>query len=600
MLSVPMSIFARIFTHLVFISLAWALPDGNLRTSQYSRVVVIPDVHGDGYALVRSLWLALRVVDTETPVIDFGLLCGYFDNMYANGTYPDVPVSASADVAVVQLGDLVDRGPDSSYAIHIIEAIPRIIGWHTLSLYGNHEIMSMLGVSAQFIHPDDEWSMGGPEERAKAFGLGGHLFEKMANSFVGLARIVSDKAPVFADPMDARNPATLFVHGGVDMGWLRDRLRIKSGDVNSFNVVAQNIVLSGPTGFLEDLNMDDSILWDRILANGDEWYVCYRLIDPILTHFKVARIILGHTPQEDRMAKTRCGGKIILADVMMSRWMTTRDVDEASMKGGRPVAIVMEMAHDGTLDSIVAHYTDLKYGSLADQRVLYYSRPPPLPPATEVQRVGVRKPRYIRTAAAMRFFGPLKSTAVVTTTIPPAGEEPMYPFPKLKQLLYRDTVVVLMTAQLGTVTGIINVFFKPSKMVHVVDGALSRLPGFPSVVDTGKVPRGEWVPSGLSGATYRYLFLETACVDTLAGRILRGGLVMDIHEQVTSIMHRMHAAGYIIGLSFSTDVMDFFGTNSEGSQIYLINWSRVQPSVFNGHALVEAALVRKAFGPGAM
>ena len=78
----------------------------------------------------------------------------------------------------------------------------------------------------------------------------------------------------------------------------------------------------------------------------------------------VFRIIVGHTPQADFAAKTRCGGRIVLADVMMSRWMVAEAVDETSSVGGRPVAIVMSLnAPTHELDAITAHFTELKTGT---------------------------------------------------------------------------------------------------------------------------------------------------------------------------------------------------------------------------------------------
>ena len=175
-------------------------------------------------------------------------------------------------------------------------------------------------------------------------------------TYLGMARLHSGDREIAG----STNPNTLFVHGGVDLEWLRDRSL--PGSVLDINRYTRGSVLTKRA--MADFVKGESILWTRILATNSEDDVCGALIDEILAHFKVARIIVGHTPQEDYLAKTRCGGKIILTDVMMSRWMTNASHPEDDMTGGRPVAVIMKMNDDGGLQSIVAHYTDLATGTV--------------------------------------------------------------------------------------------------------------------------------------------------------------------------------------------------------------------------------------------
>ena len=509
------------------------LRDGNLKTSEFSQIVVIPDTHGDVVALLRSLLLAIQVAD-EPAVVTASSFMDLFRLAIDNDTYPATPLSTATDIALVQLGDLVDRGPYSHDCVRTISAIPRIIGWPVIALYGNHEIMTFLEISGEFVHPNDTVRMGGPDERKAAFRPGGSMYESIAGKFLHVARLVSDRTPV-ADWWHFRNPATLFVHGGVDMQWMAKELG--TSDVNVLNLIAQSAVLDGEESDLKTLNEDDSFVWSRVLAKGNERLVCEFIIDPILRHFKVGRVVLGHTPQLDKRAKTRCGGKIILTDVLMSRWMTSMVVDEKSGKGGRPVAIVLKVDEkDGLLDSIVAHYTDLATGTEHERDELYV----------------------------------------------PSRLEATLPFPRLLELVSRSKAVVILRAE----AGIVNIFLDQKDM-DLYDVKHPLLPG---LADRGMVPTGAWFPGGSASGSYQYVFIRTDCVHPIA--LL--GISEAVRDGITAIMHIVHESGHVIGISSSVDVVDFFGANSNGTQVALINWSRIQPRQFDGHDLVEAGFIRRA------
>ena len=44
-------------------------------------------------------------------------------------------------VALVQLGDIMDRGPQSLYSYKILASIETAIGWKVIQLAGNHDLM---------------------------------------------------------------------------------------------------------------------------------------------------------------------------------------------------------------------------------------------------------------------------------------------------------------------------------------------------------------------------------------------------------------------------------------------------------------------------
>ena len=78
------------------------LRDGNLKTSEFSQIVVIPDTHGDVVALLRSLLLAIQVAD-EPAVVTASSFMDLFRLAIDNDTYPATPLSTATDIALVQL-----------------------------------------------------------------------------------------------------------------------------------------------------------------------------------------------------------------------------------------------------------------------------------------------------------------------------------------------------------------------------------------------------------------------------------------------------------------------------------------------------------------
>lgn len=341
----------RLALNSLFWCAATSFPEtGELSATDFSEVIVIPDVHGDSDALLRSLYLGYS--KTEGAKRSFNRFDKAFSDYVLSGIYPNETLSSRRDVALVQLGDLVDRGPDSAYCISIILAVQEMIGWKTVVLYGNHELLNMPGpkLKKTFVSKMDVLGFGSAAARSHSFMPGGYYFERMIGSFVGFARISSTDQNFSS----ASNPATLFVHGGINLDWIAKTLSPDEAwtldDLNEeFTSLVQDETVRNT-----ELGKASSVLWTREFTEKAEKDLCGDKLDRILNYFKVARIIVGHTPQSDNRAKWRCDGRIILADAAMSRWMN--DDEEAA-----PVAIIISIdpsTYD--LQSIVAHYSDLE------------------------------------------------------------------------------------------------------------------------------------------------------------------------------------------------------------------------------------------------
>ena len=520
-----------------------AMDVGEIWADAYSHVVVIPDVHGDIEALLRSLWLAHRKIEPD-GALAFDDFSRPF-NMALTGGHPILEplLGMKPDVALVQLGDLVDRGPFSSACVFAMALVPQVLGWRVVRLYGNHEIMSFMGESSQFVHPADEAFFGGAAFRNAAYAPGGELFRAIASNFIGVARLL----PTPGRPAPVHNPATLFVHGGMDMDWLFFDLDVASDDIAELNEEVEIAVLYGS---LSLLNQEESILWTRDLAQVDEAVICGKPLEEILDHFQVARIIVGHTPQSDGVAKARCGGRIILADVMMSRWMTGGLVDEHAKVGGNPVALIMTIDRQTQeLESIIAHHTDLRTGTIDRHTEL-------VPSLRETQRT-----------ASLRV-----DEFPVPTASPISDNDFWHPWPVPKRTRLDDSPqrgalvsssphVAIVEATAGDFSGVMNILAIPGPDEVLLD----RMGKFPLL------------PRRIASVALPDIFLVTACTVALrdwmsAGNVPTGSML----AQVVAAMHSLHANHIVVGLDSRDAVTQMFATDLVGAEVRLINWASVR------------------------
>jgi hypothetical protein len=354
-----------------------------ISASQYSQVVVLPDVHGDLDALLHSLLLALRRIDVVD--ISFQAFAEPFYNLiYAvigtlsrqdtfdlSELYPKPAMSPRQDVVIVQLGDLVDRGPYSVECIFAMAVIPAIIGWKTVQLYGNHELWNLEQYFEYVHHRDgDLFELLSPNNaasfRQEAFtSPNGMIYKHLISQFLGLGVLHASPSTQYKDRSE--DPRTLFLHGGIDLEWLGD-VAPNAQSFDEINTKVTDLIRRSAEGELTHIDEPVSILWNRVLAQAPEPEVC-TTADLILQHFQVARIVIGHTPQDDMKVKTRCKGAIILADVRMSRWMIS-DFHEGELSSGQPIAIIMTIdPSNEQLQSIDVHYGDIETESITSVKL---------------------------------------------------------------------------------------------------------------------------------------------------------------------------------------------------------------------------------------
>ena len=285
-----------------------------------------------------------------SETINFTAFSDLFASAIDLGVMPTAPLYHNTDVAMVQMGDMVDRGKFGKRCIFILTLVQEIIGWTTLPLYGNHDLFSMIGAPyPDLIHPEEDIDRAGGE-----ITKGGVLWNALVRQSFLVVRL---NGPRGLSMRSRLNPSTLFVHAGIDLGWFLKNTDLSRdlatpANIDDINNIVERKVRTRSPGHLDDLfNDPTSPLMTRKTIDGDADVSCAQL-GTILLKFNVARIIVGHTPQRNRVVNTLCAGRLILTDVMISRWMTSSNHSADDMSGGQPSAVVIRLDSAGLLDSI--------------------------------------------------------------------------------------------------------------------------------------------------------------------------------------------------------------------------------------------------------
>ena len=268
------------------------------------RIVAIGDVHGDYEQFIKVLQSA--------ELID------------ASGNW------IGGKAHLVQTGDIVDRGPDSRAIMDLLirlEQQANAAGGAVHTLIGNHEAMDVYGdlryVSAA------EFSAFRPLNLKTDQQFAYDAQSNTVNTIVAEpARSASQAIPGVAEWTAAfgaegvygrwirshnavvKIDRTLFVHAGLGQkyaDWSLDRINdTVRQELRDFNQLHGGIATD-----------EQGPLWFRGLAEGDE-STYQPLVDQLLKHFDVDRIVIGHSDSNAAITP-RFHGKVILIDVGLSR-----------------------------------------------------------------------------------------------------------------------------------------------------------------------------------------------------------------------------------------------------------------------------------------
>jgi len=291
------------------LAFAAALLPGAIRAQPApARIVAVGDIHGDNDA-----WLA---VARAAGLID------------AKGRW------AGGKTVLVQLGDVVDRGPDSLKTIRHLMKLQREAarkGGRVIVLVGNHEAMNMIG-DLRYVHPGEYKAFTDRDSgarRDRVYEANRTAIEAayrardptmspaairdawMTTTPLGMLEHQAAWRPdgeigkwIMSNPAVVKLGDTLFVHGGISSAYAG----LSVEDINRRVASALKSVDAAPTAIIND---PAGPLWYRGLISrnaGDEAMQAPipqgmtaplsidQEIDLVLKSYGVKRIVVGHTP----------------------------------------------------------------------------------------------------------------------------------------------------------------------------------------------------------------------------------------------------------------------------------------------------------------
>jgi hypothetical protein len=341
----------------IFLLFAAAIqrPDG--------RIIAVGDVHGD--------------LDRFTAILQrAGLVDASRQWIGGNAT-------------LVQLGDLVDRGPKSRAVLDLVMSLekeaPKRGGAVLLNL-GNHEVMNIMGDMGYVVAADyASFADNRSEQRRKAaFGAYSRL-ESRKGRTANEDSWMKSHPPGFVEHREAYGPAgkygkwlrglpaatrvgdSIFLHGGINpaLGLANvDQINSKvKAELQAFDKIVRYMIdkqLALPFFTLEELaqaageeigktravteqdrahlqilaELLQAVNWLSVHSEGPLWFRGYnnwsdedgeQKAQQVIQSLAVKRIVVAHTPQPGGRIRSRFGGKLFLIDT--------------GMIGGRPSAL---------------------------------------------------------------------------------------------------------------------------------------------------------------------------------------------------------------------------------------------------------------------
>ncbi|MGQ9662595.1 MAG: metallophosphoesterase [Kiritimatiellia bacterium] len=276
----------RLLSHFVPFALAIVVQAGGAEVpcvwSNVERIVAVGDIHGDYGRLVEVLQAAGLIDKTNG-------WCG-------------------GKAHLVQMGDVLDRGPDSRRAMDllmILEKQAAAAGGAVHALIGNHEAMVLSG-DYSYVHPGEIEAFGDLENFRKAFAPDGE-YGRWILSHNGVIRIND----------------IIFAHGGLPPS------------VRPISLLEINQMIRRDLADPQDGNpevMDSrSPLWYRGLALMADDEQSSENMDRFLKLSGASRIVIGHTVSKGGIG-LRANGRVLMVDVGLSRYYVN----------GPAVALVIE------------------------------------------------------------------------------------------------------------------------------------------------------------------------------------------------------------------------------------------------------------------
>lgn len=265
------------------------------------RIVAVGDIHG-GYKAFVDVLRTASLIDGK-------------DRWIGGRTH------------LVQMGDVIDRGPDSRKAIDLLMALEKQAlksGGYVHSLIGNHEAMNLYG-DLRYVTPAEFAAFSGNESAAQVEALWAQETRKMKPKpdAAFRAKWMSAHPPGWVEHRAQFSPSgrygkwirshnaiirindILFVHAGISPKYAAKSLREINDaiqeELRDFSKLAED-------GFVRD---EQGVLWYRGIAREDPALNDH--VQIVLKNFGVRRVVIGHTPTNGRILPLY-GGAVLAID----------------------------------------------------------------------------------------------------------------------------------------------------------------------------------------------------------------------------------------------------------------------------------------------
>ena len=301
-----------------FIDFTDTAADNAASWDMFDRVVILADLHGDYQKLVDVLVGSQLASYARTSQRRAG------DDSAADAASPPAATDGDASAAgdadanannaqaspkrrelnwianrtlLVQLGDMVDRGPDDAV---IMDTLMRIqaqaphSGSRVAVILGNHEVLQIQNMY-HYAHRDAADAFGGRAQRTSAMAADGK-YGKWLRSL-----------PAIVEAWD-----TIFVHAGLTK-------KVAQLGVSEINRLIWRDIDSDHKRENPYIFDDEGPIWTRLMVTRAKSGDC-RLVDQCLELLDRKRIVVGHTPQRGG-PQLLCADRLLAADVGLSRWM---------------------------------------------------------------------------------------------------------------------------------------------------------------------------------------------------------------------------------------------------------------------------------------
>lgn len=309
--------------------------------------------------------------ETTDRVVAIGDVHGAYDQfveiLRTTGLLDERLRWAGGRAHLVQLGDVVDRGPDSRKALDLLDRLQdeaRRAGGAVHQLLGNHEVMRMLG-DLRYTVPGEYEAFISPRSgqyrneviQAAPPAQRERLFKETPLGLVDI-RLAFGRNGEYGDRLRKLDVAVkingiLFAHGGISPAVAGKSCDVINATVRRELTADLDKTRAAP---LKSLTAsEDGPLWYRGLAKEPDSFASS--VDDILAKQNAHAIVIAHTVIPDGRIRARFGGKVFQIDTGMQ---------PAYVATGR--ASALEIQH-GVFTAIYQDRRDVLSGSPAETAV---------------------------------------------------------------------------------------------------------------------------------------------------------------------------------------------------------------------------------------